>query len=129
MVIEPLTSQKWLLCLGALSACIAVMIGSFGSHYFKEKLDEYALHVFEIGVKYQFYHSLGLLIIAITSIFLTGALVKLSAWLMMIGIIIFSGSLYTLAITGVKSWGAVTPIGGIFFIISWLTFIVGIIRS
>lgn len=129
MMIETLTSQKWMLCLGALSACIAVIIGSFGSHYFKGKLDDYSLQVYEIGVKYQFYHSLAILVIALTSLFFTGFLVKFSAWLMMVGVIIFSGSLYTLAITGVKSWGAITPIGGLFFIISWLAYIIGVIRS
>jgi uncharacterized membrane protein YgdD (TMEM256/DUF423 family) len=129
ILLESLTWQKWLLCTGALLACIAVVIGSFGSHYFKGKLDDYSLQVYEVGVKYQFYHSLGILFIALTSIFFTSLLVKLSAILMIIGVTIFSGSLYTLAITGVKTWGAITPIGGLFFIISWVIFVIGVLRS
>ena len=101
--------------LAALLLAIAVGTGAFGAHALKEKLDVYALGVWEKAVFYQFVHSLGMLITALS--------VKRSdtvCWLFLAGILLFSGSLYLLALTGVRTLGAVTPLGGVAFIAAWL---------
>ena len=106
--------------LGALSALISVAAGAFGAHALKHALDADMLAVYHTAVDYQFFHSIGLIII--------GALQKISprhchpisAWTMLAGIIIFSGSLYILSTTGIKWLGMITPIGGICFLAAWL---------
>ena len=106
--------------LGALSAFISVAAGAFGAHALKQVLDTDMLAVYHTAVDYQFFHSIGLIAI--------GALQKISprhshlvaAWAMLGGIIIFSGSLYILSITGIKWLGMITPIGGISFLAAWL---------
>jgi len=101
---------------------LAVMMGAFGAHALKDRLDPYSLGVYEKAVFYHFLHAIGILLVALLA--RTGAIGMAgqtrAAWLLMAGIIIFSGSLYTLALTGVRMWGAVTPFGGIAFIAGWL---------
>lgn len=106
--------------IGSLAAMLAVVLGAFGAHGLEEILSTDLIATYETGVKYHFYHALGL--------FLTGLLVKhypdssllkWSGWLMLTGIIIFSGSLYLLVFTGMKWLGAITPIGGTAFILAW----------
>ncbi len=106
--------------LGALSAFISVAAGAFGAHALKQLLDADMLVVYHTAVDYQFFHSIGLIVI--------GALHKISprhchsfaAWAMLAGIIIFSGSLYILSTTGIKWLGMITPIGGVCFLAAWL---------
>lgn len=106
--------------LGALSAFISVAAGAFGAHALKQVLDTDMLAVYHTAVDYQFFHSIGLIVI--------GALHKISprrshsmaAWTMLAGIIIFSGSLYILSISGIKWLGMITPIGGVCFLAAWL---------
>lgn len=100
--------------LGACFMFLAVGLGAFGAHALKEKLGPDMLAVWETGVKYQVYHALALLLLAS----LRGP--SKSAWCFTAGIVIFSGSLYVLALTGVRKWGAVTPIGGLLFLAGWL---------
>jgi uncharacterized membrane protein YgdD (TMEM256/DUF423 family) len=106
--------------IGALSAFISVAAGAFGAHALKQLLDSDMLAVYHTAVDYQFFHSLGLIMI--------GTLHKVSprhchayaAWTMLTGIIIFSGSLYVLGTTGIKWLGMITPIGGLGFLAAWL---------
>lgn len=99
---------------GAAFMFLAVGLGAFGAHALKEKLGPDMLAVWETGVKYQVYHALALLLLAA----LRGP--SKSAWCFTAGIVVFSGSLYVLALTGVRKWGAVTPIGGLMFLAGWL---------
>lgn len=103
--------------LGGLS----VVAGAFGSHALREKVSERSLEIFETGARYQMYHALALVLIALL---LSRAespqpLLIASGWLFIIGIVIFSGSLYALSLTGIKVLGAITPIGGVAFIAGW----------
>ena len=97
----------------------AVILGAFGAHALKDKLSSQALTTFQTGVEYHFYHSLGLVLVGliIRQVPLTG--IKVTGWLMFTGIILFSGSLYLLAITGVRQLGMITPMGGLCFIVAW----------
>jgi uncharacterized membrane protein YgdD (TMEM256/DUF423 family) len=100
--------------LGAGFMFLAVGLGAFGAHALKARLSPEMLAIFETGVKYQVYHALALLLLAS----LRGP--SKAAWCFTAGIAIFSGSLYILALTGEKKWGAVTPIGGVLFLAGWL---------
>ncbi|MFT6287927.1 MAG: uncharacterized membrane protein YgdD (TMEM256/DUF423 family) [Alcanivorax sp.] len=107
--------------LASLSAMLAVTFGAFGAHALKGRLDDYALGVFQTAVQYHFYHSLALLAVGILALSQThSGLLRSSGWLFMLGIILFSGSLYGLSLTGIKWLGAVTPLGGIAFIAGWV---------
>jgi uncharacterized membrane protein YgdD (TMEM256/DUF423 family) len=111
---------KVFITLASLSGMLAVMLGAFGAHALKGRLDEYALGVFQTAVQYHFYHSFALLAVGILALSQPQtALLKSSGWLFLLGIAIFSGSLYLLSITGVRWLGAVTPLGGLAFIAGW----------
>ena len=107
---------------GALLMAAAVGLGAFGAHGLRSRLDAYSLSVYEKAVFYHFIHALGILLIALLARTQTigPAGESRAAWLLFIGIIIFSGSLYALAISGVRLLGAITPIGGLAFIAGWL---------
>ena len=108
--------------IGAIFLALAVGLGAFGAHALKDRLDAYSMGVWEKAVFYHFIHALGLLIVSMlprTGTFpVNGA--SSVCWLLSAGVLIFSGSLYTLAMTGVRSLGAITPIGGLCFIAAWL---------
>lgn len=110
---------------------LAVGMGAFGAHALREKLDAYSMSVYEKAVFYHFVHALGILLVALLA--RTNAISSAGqtrvAWLLLIGIIIFSGSLYALAITGVRILGAITPVGGLGFIIGWLVLIFEAFRA
>lgn len=99
---------------GAGFMFLAVGLGAFGAHALKAKLTPDMLAIFETGVRYQVYHALALLLLAA----LRGP--SKAGWCFTAGIVIFSGSLYILALTGVRKWGAVTPVGGVLFLAGWL---------
>jgi uncharacterized membrane protein YgdD (TMEM256/DUF423 family) len=104
--------------LGAVNAFLAVAAGAFGAHALKRRLDAELLAVFETGARYQMYHALGLFAVA----WLVGRGAPGSAaagWLMLGGIVLFSGSLYLLALSGVRGFGAVTPFGGVAMLAAW----------
>ncbi|EAQ97669.1 DUF423 domain-containing protein [Congregibacter litoralis] len=106
--------------LGALGGLLSVAFGAFGAHALRDRLDAYSLGVFETAVQYQFYHSLALLIAGLLLIqFPASMLLKSSVVLFVLGILVFSGSLYILSLSGVRWWGAVTPLGGLAFIAAW----------
>ena len=115
--------MKIYLVIGTVSAMLAVILGAFAAHGLKNQLSEQLLAVFQTGVQYQMYHSLGLILLVLTAQFMPSAQLVWSAGFMSAGIVLFSGSLYLLAITGIKWFGPVTPIGGLCFIIAWSLFI------
>jgi len=111
---------KLFLTLASLSGMLAVILGAFGAHGLKNRLDAYSMGVFETAVQYHFYHSLALLAVGVLAVSQPQtALLKSSGWLFLIGIVIFSGSLYILSVTGMRWLGAVTPLGGLAFIGGW----------
>lgn len=113
--------QKLFLLAGSIAMALAVALGAFGAHGLKSKLSQEMLDIFETGVQYHFYHAIGLLIVGLLAQYLpNSSLLKWGGWLMITGIIIFSGSLYTLSTTGIRWLGAITPIGGLCFIASWI---------
>ena len=111
---------KVFITLASLSGMLAVMLGAFGAHGLKGRLDDYALGVFQTAVQYHFYHSFALLAVGILALSQPQtALLKSSGWLFRLGILVCSGSLYLLSITGVRWLGAVTPLGGLAFMAGW----------
>lgn len=108
-----MSSNKWLLCFGALLGLIGVAAGAFGAHALKNKLNQEMLAVFEVGVRYQMYHALAVLLTAYMGMLLSG-------WFFVGGTVVFSGSLYLLALTGVRLFGAITPFGGLILLLGWL---------
>jgi uncharacterized membrane protein YgdD (TMEM256/DUF423 family) len=108
--------------VGAAALGLAVMIGAFGAHALRARLDAYSTSIYERAVFYHFVHALGILIVSTfaKSTLLSPSSVTWVCALLLTGIMLFCGSLYTLAITGVRTWGAVTPFGGSSFIAAWL---------
>ena len=106
--------------LGAVLGFLGVAFGAFGAHGLKNRLSPDMLAVFETAVRYQMYHVFALLIVAAAIGHIGSArLLVISGWSFFAGILLFSGSLYALALTGVGMLGAVTPIGGVLFLIGW----------
>jgi len=114
--------------LGALSAMIAVAAGAFGAHALRTKLTPDYLAVFETAARYQMYHALGLLAVAWALSRWPGHLPVWAGWLFVAGTVLFSGSLYLLALTGARWWGAVTPLGGVAFLAGWLCLVLSAAR-
>lgn len=107
-----------IMAIGAINCFLSVALGAFGAHGLKNILSEQSLQVFNTGVHYHFFHALGLILIGLISRELPA--VNLSAWFILAGIILFSGSLYLLSFTGTKIIGIMTPIGGLCFMIGWV---------
>ncbi len=107
---------------GATLLALAVAMGAFGAHGLRSRLDAYSLGVYEKAVFYHFVHALGILLVAVLASTqrITTAGENRVAWFLLIGILIFSGTLYALAISGMRILGAITPIGGLAFIAGWL---------
>jgi uncharacterized membrane protein YgdD (TMEM256/DUF423 family) len=106
--------------LGSLSGFVSVAAGAFGAHALRARLDPGALAVFETGARYQMYHALGLLAVAWATARWPGPWAGRAGWLFVAGTLLFSGSLYALALSGVRWIGAVTPLGGVAFLAGWL---------
>ncbi len=115
--------------LGAVFAALGVMFGAFGAHALKVRVSPEDLAIFEIGVRYQMYHALALIGLGFVASKVDANLLKMSGWLFVVGILIFSGSLYTLVLSGVRIWGAVTPVGGVCLIVAWILLAVVAFRS
>lgn len=117
--------------VAAIMLATAVGIGAFGAHGLKGRLDDYSMGVYEKAVLYHFLHALGMLVVSIMP--RAGALAQSTAtWvcaLLAAGILLFSGSLYALALSGVRILGAITPFGGVAFIAAWITLAVCLLRS
>lgn len=125
---------KQAIVAGAFFAMLAVMLGAFGAHALKEKLAADMLQVFETGVRYQFYHSFALLATGVIYFSFPAKSVKMATASFVIGILLFSGSLYAMALMSMNGMsigklGIITPVGGAFFIIGWMQLLVGVMRS
>jgi uncharacterized membrane protein YgdD (TMEM256/DUF423 family) len=121
--------MKILLSLAACSAMISVVLGAFAAHGLKSKLSETLLNTFQTGVQYQMYHSLALILLAILYRQMPQSLLFYSAGFMFAGIILFSGSLYMLALTQIKWFGPITPIGGVCFIVGWALLVAAALKG
>lgn len=106
--------------LGAGFSFLAVALGAFAAHALRSRLDPRALEIFEVAVRYQFFHALALLVVAVVLERGSGIWAASAGWAFLAGILIFSGSLYLLVATDNSRWGAVTPVGGMAFLIGWL---------
>ncbi len=106
--------------LGAASAFVAVAAGAFGAHALRARLDAAALAVFETGARYQMYHALGLLAAGWAAARWPGPWAVRAGWLFALGTLLFSGSLYGLALSGIRPLGAITPLGGAAFLAGWI---------
>lgn len=114
---------------GSIMCGLGVILGAFGAHGLRERLTPEMLVVFETGVRYHLIHGLGLLAIAWAVSRWPDTYVNIAGYLFVAGILIFSGSLYVLAITGIRWLGAITPIGGVCLIIGWGLLAVGVLRA
>jgi uncharacterized membrane protein YgdD (TMEM256/DUF423 family) len=111
--------DRTFLLVGALAGFTGVTLGAFGAHALRGRLSPEMLVVFETGVRYQMYHALAILAIGLIAARMSGWLIVSAGWLMTAGIVLFSGSLYLLAFTGITVLGAITPIGGVAFLLGW----------
>ena len=118
--------NRWVFIAGAGFAMLAVIIGAFAAHGLKPVLDADSLRLIQTAARYQMYHAIALLIVGVVSIIpqFSRRGLKLAAFAFILGIVLFSGSLYLLALTGIKWLGAFTPLGGLAFISGWLALII-----
>ncbi len=107
------------LSAAAFSGFLSVAFGAFGAHGLQEVLDAYGSTIFETAVQYQMFHTLGLLAIGVLQVSYPQRSFSVSGWCFIVGIVLFSGSLYILAVSGMTRLGAITPIGGVAFLIGW----------
>lgn len=113
--------MKSFVVLGSLNAFLAVALGAFGAHGLKSMISADMLTVWQTGVQYHMFHALGLILLGILIHLLPQtATLRISGWLILSGIFLFSGSLYAMVLSGVRELGMVTPIGGIAFLLGWL---------
>ena len=123
-LITPTVSSLFLI-LGSAGAFLAVALGAFGAHALKQSLPPDMLAVFETAVRYQMYHSFALLVVGWALDRFHLQLFTIAGWLFVAGIVLFSGSLYALALTGIRWLGAITPFGGLAFLAGWLVLAIG----
>jgi uncharacterized membrane protein YgdD (TMEM256/DUF423 family) len=121
--------MKVFIIIGAINAFLAVALGAFGAHGLADKLEPKYLEIWKTAVTYQMFHAIGLFVIGL----LLGkvgesSLFSWSGWLMQVGIILFSGSLYILSVTQISKLGAITPIGGVCFLAAWILVVVGTLK-
>ena len=121
--------DKTFLLLGAVAAFLAVGLGAFGAHGLRSRLSPEMLAVFETGVRYHMYHSLALILTALIAGRVDGWLVRTAGWLFVAGIVLFSGSLYALALGAPRAMGAITPVGGIALLLGWLVLAFAVMRG
>jgi uncharacterized membrane protein YgdD (TMEM256/DUF423 family) len=112
--------DRFFATLGSVSALIAVAAGAFGAHALRARLAPDLLAVFETGARYQMYHALGLLGVAWIASRAPSPLAAWAGWLFLLGTVLFSGSLYALALSGIRIFGAITPLGGLAFMAGWV---------
>src|SRR5215510_14205304 len=113
--------DKTFMFIGALMGGVGVAIGAFGAHGLRGRLSPEMLAVFETGVRYHMYHALAILVTAALMTRVDGRAILIAGWSFTAGILIFSGSLYALALSGVTILGAITPIGGVAFLVGWIS--------
>jgi uncharacterized membrane protein YgdD (TMEM256/DUF423 family) len=128
--------ERTFLVLGAAFGLVGVLLGAFGSHALRSRLTPERVATFETGVRYQLWHALALFAVVFVEslrfvsprtstayVLIEGSIrwpVWTAGWLFVVGVVLFSGSLYMLALTGRRTWGAVTPVGGVLLVLGWL---------
>lgn len=122
--------EKIILSIAAISGALAVGLGAFGAHALKAKFEASdRISTYQTAVQYHFYHTFALLAIGILLYEIQSSLLNYSAYMMIAGIFLFSGSLYALCFSGVRWLGAITPVGGLFFILGWLFLLIGVLKN
>jgi len=126
--------HQWMLMVGGFFALTSVLLGAFAAHGLKSRLDEYSIGIFQTASQYQMAHGIALILCGLLAFQLKQSQIdtiwiKVAAILFTLGILFFSGSLYGLALTANKWLGPVTPIGGLFFILGWVSFIMAASKS
>ena len=112
--------------VGAVFALFSIALGAFGAHALKSRVSKEMLGVYEKGVRYEMYHSLALIFVGILlRVGVNSQTIYVAGWLFAIGIVCFSGSLYFLSISGKKSIGVITPLGGLCFLAGWVLIVIG----
>lgn len=121
--------MNWIIAAGAINGALAVIAGAFGAHGLKAKLSPELLATWQTGAEYHMYHALALVLIGAIAAAQPQTALNGPAVALLAGILLFSGSLYLLALTGMKTLGAITPIGGVAFIVGWLWLAIVALRS
>jgi uncharacterized membrane protein YgdD (TMEM256/DUF423 family) len=127
--------NRYFLSIASVLGALSVALGAFAAHKLKEIFPADAQSIFETGVRYQFYHVFALFVVAILSEKFKGKWINWSGYCFIAGIVLFSGSLYTLAAlkardsVGLQGIGIITPIGGVFFIVGWLLLFFGVLKK
>jgi uncharacterized membrane protein YgdD (TMEM256/DUF423 family) len=122
--------MKLFIILGAINAFLAVALGAFGAHGLEGKVEPKYLEIWKTAVQYQMFHAIGLMIVGfLLGQFPGSSVLNWSGWLMLIGIILFSGSLFVLAVTAISKLGAITPLGGLAFLAAWVLLIVATVKN
>ncbi|GIO40761.1 DUF423 domain-containing protein [Paenibacillus apis] len=120
--------MQTLLVLGGIMMFFAVALGAFGAHALKDKLTPDRMKNYQTGIQYQIAHGLGLLLLGtVQGDTVNTSQITVSGWLLTAGIVLFSGSLYVLSLTGIRKLGAITPLGGLCFLAGWVLFIVAVV--
>lgn len=122
-------NPKLMLMLGAAYGFVGVAFGAFGAHALRSRLTPDQLAVWRTAVEYQFWHALALLAVGLLALSRPGPLLSAAGWSFAIGVLLFSGSLYLLTLSGVRMLGAVTPFGGLLFLVGWALLVVHAARS
>jgi uncharacterized membrane protein YgdD (TMEM256/DUF423 family) len=124
------TDAKTFIAAGAIAAFLAVAFGAFGAHALRDRLPPDQVAVYRTAVEYHFWHALGLIAVGLTAPLLpSSSLIKWAGWVMVAGIVLFSGSLYMLALSGFRAMGAITPIGGLCLLSAWVLFAAAVLRT
>ena len=118
--------ERTFFSLGAVFAGLAVAAGAFGAHALRARVEPRLLEVFETAARYQMYHALALIAVAWASSRWPSSLINTSGWLFVAGILLFSGSLYAMTFTGVRALGAITPFGGVCWILGWFLLVIAV---
>ena len=122
-------TARLFVAIGSVAALLAVAFGAFGAHALKTRIAPDLLSVYRTGVEYHFYHALGLILVGLAAFHLPeSACLRAAGWTMLAGMVLFSGSLYLLALTGLGWLGAITPVGGAAFIAAWALFAIAAIN-
>lgn len=125
-----MNGARTLLLAGCANAGLCVLLGAFGAHALKSRLSPELIGIWGTAAQYHFYHALGLGLVGLLALhWPASSLLKTGGWIMLAGIILFSGSLYALVLTGVRWLGAITPIGGTLLIAAWVVLCIAIIRG
>jgi uncharacterized membrane protein YgdD (TMEM256/DUF423 family) len=125
-----LSVAKLFIFLGSINALLVIVFGAFGAHALKARIPPETMEIYQTGIQYHFYHAIGLFIIAFVALHLPkSGYVKWCGWMMLVGIILFSGSLYAISLGGMRWLGMITPIGGTAFVIAWALLAIGILKA